>query len=208
MKKCVISHRVYRDSHKNERRDCLDQRWMGLADALGVHMYPLPTTTRDIDGWLQTLSAECAILSGGNSLAIHNDSDIAPEKDTSETALLRWAIKNAVPVLGVCRGAQLINQYFGGTEHPVQGHKTHHSLDTKNDAFGTFAKWVNSSHGYGIFTHTLNPHADILAVSDTVVEAYHIRQHKIWAMMWHPEREYPYNTDHIKFIKTVLDIAT
>jgi gamma-glutamyl-gamma-aminobutyrate hydrolase PuuD len=59
----------------------------------------------------------------------HEKTKTRPERDESETTLLRAAMDRDVPVLGLCRGAQLVNVLLGGTLHQhlpeVVGHDDH-----------------------------------------------------------------------------------
>ena len=64
-----------------------------------------------------------------------------PERDTIEIALARRALERDMPLLGICRGMQLINVALGGTLHQhlpdVVGHGEHRRV------IGSFA---NSDH--------------------------------------------------------------
>jgi putative glutamine amidotransferase len=77
------------------------------------------------------------ILAGGNDIdpacygaEAHPETlHIVPERDRSEFALTRRAVERDIPLLGICRGMQLINVAFGGTlrQHLPEelGHEEH-----------------------------------------------------------------------------------
>jgi len=68
---------------------------------------------------------DAVLLSGGRDVApdryaaaAHPATGVAhPDRDASELAVLDRAVALDLPVLGVCRGAQLLNVAFGGTLH-------------------------------------------------------------------------------------------
>lgn len=70
---------------------------------------------RDLDG---------LVIGGGDDIQAHlydgsleMDVRVDPERDRLELALLEQMAPAGKPILGICRGSQLINIYFGGTLH-------------------------------------------------------------------------------------------
>lgn len=69
----------------------------------------------------QTLNVDGVIIGGGSDIApIHYGEKIKagtvydPERDRLELKVIKFALKTDLPLLGVCRGAQLINVARGG----------------------------------------------------------------------------------------------
>jgi putative glutamine amidotransferase len=86
------------------------------------------------------------VIAGGGDIdpaiygaAAHPKTDVnAPDRDVWELAVAEAAIKLGVPLLGICRGMQMVNVASGGTLHQhlpdLVGHD-HHSGNT--EGFGT-----------------------------------------------------------------------
>ncbi|HKS43506.1 MAG TPA: gamma-glutamyl-gamma-aminobutyrate hydrolase family protein [Amycolatopsis sp.] len=67
-------------------------------------------------------AVDALVLAGGADIdpacygrAAHEKTISRPERDAFEFALLREALRRRLPVLGVCRGMQVLNVAFGGT---------------------------------------------------------------------------------------------
>lgn len=133
---------------------------------------------------------------------------INPARDHNELTALHLARDRGIPVLAICRGAQLVNVALGGTLYADlardQASETKHMhseealarpLHTVNIEPETLlAGWaqsdgavaVNSQHHQGI--KALAGQARASAHSqDDLVEAFEIPDEKIVAVQWHPE---------------------
>ena len=147
------------------------------------------------------------ILCGGNDLdpkyygeSVDGSIEIDHCRDETEWALLREFIKTGKPIMGVCRGFQLLNVFFGGTLwqdiENVQIHKGDlehypvHSVQAEKNSFlaqlygEEFS--VNSCHHQGI--RKLAEDLTAIAHSQDLVEAFYHKRMPVFGVQWHPEK--------------------
>ena len=207
MKRLGITQRVEKIHDYAEHRDCLDQRWAAMALQLGYIPLPLPNVATDqLPMLLDNLNLDGVLLSGGNSLASINPAadDASLERDRFELALLSECFDRKIPVVGVCRGMQLINVKLGGRLHPVKGHVGERHVIIQANGI-PMPEMVNSYHNWGIPSEGLASELFPLAFDKAGnVEALESSVKKILGIMWHPEREQPFNPIDIALIKRHL----
>ena len=153
---------------------------------------------------------DALIIGGGNDISPeHYGGDLDakvkadPERDQLEIEWIRRALENNLPLLGICRGAQLINVVLGGTLYqdirPLRK-RTHNRpglLPTKQvrlepgsrmaEICKTTRLRVNSLHHQAI----KDPGADLQVVGrdrDRIIQAVECpADRKIMGVQWHPE---------------------
>jgi putative glutamine amidotransferase len=154
---------------------------------------PLPLLPPEYrDTCLEEASIDALILSGGNSIAsLCEDDSCCLDRDLFEYDILGSAVKAEIPVLGVCRGMQLINLFYGGQVERVESHvATQHRVENAVDSTYPDHLTVNSFHHWGIQEQGLPPELDALYLDDhKCVEALTHKSKKVSGIMWHPERE-------------------
>ncbi|PAF45187.1 gamma-glutamyl-CDP-amidate hydrolase [Helicobacter sp. 11S02596-1] len=126
------------------------------------------------------------IFSGGNDLFTLNPHPLNQKRDSYETKIIRYCLTNKLPLLGVCRGAQMIAHFFGATLQAKNHHITpaHPITLTQNNT--TYE--VNSYHQFAI-THLSDDLIALATAGDGSIEAYKHISLPIFGMMWHIERE-------------------
>lgn len=194
MKLIGITQRVEVFNDYRERRDCLDQRWAPLLTSLGYFPTPLANCVDDVEAYLASLRLSGVILSGGNDICdVEGGSDVAAERNRFEHRLLDLCSAAELPVLGVCRGAQMICAHYGGQLAPIENHVgKRHKVSLSPGIFSGWPKHIdgNSFHGYGI--SKLAEEQPIKAIAwaeDGSIEGIgHTELHQ-FGIMWHPERE-------------------
>jgi putative glutamine amidotransferase len=194
-----------------------------------------PTQHRNYIAWLKRLSPEsdvefllpgmdvdhalenaCVLLPGGGDPDPHlygkaeyrSLCDIDAARDELEFTVIRRAIELRLPILGICRGLQVMNVALGGTlipDLPNAGLERHHRLQDMDrmhditilpgsllaETTGTLQGQVNSAHHQGV--DLLAPRLRAVAwAQDSTVEAMEWTEPRdkpfLLLLHWHPER--------------------
>lgn len=200
-----ISMRVVEATGYQERRDALAHDWYPFLDwVLGERATWLMIPNlgdKAVRDFVRAQRIDGLILSGGNDIG---DS---PIRDETETALIEYALENNMPLVGICRGLQLLWRYFGGALSPVptETHIAKRHLVYPTDEWAVLTGEntpfeVNSFHTMGL-SQKICPEALIAlaTTSEQQIEAVKHSQAPMLGLMWHPEREQPY-ADHDKHL--------
>lgn len=181
----------------------------GIAVALPVLAAPGPAA--ELIGRLDGL-----LLAGGEDLAPELFGEkaapglglVSQQRDRYEWALLTAALARGIPILGICRGLQLLNVYFGGTLHQdlatshgqaIPHASAHlgrealvhevelHPASLVHQAYEVASLPVNSLHHQGV-ARLAEPLRATARSADGLVEGVEHRTAKeVYAVQWHPE---------------------
>ncbi len=201
-------------------------RGVTLAGGIAVLLPPQPVnpaiTARVLDG------VDGLVITGGKDLdpALYGQpphptaDEPGPDRDAWELALLREALNRELPVLGICRGAQVLNVALGGTLHQhlpdVVGHSGHRvgnavftTLPVRTVPGTRLAAVVGESADAKCYHHQAIAEVGAgLVVSgwdlDGVIEAIELPGTGfVLAVQWHPEE----SLDDLRLFAAVVDAA-
>jgi N5-(cytidine 5'-diphosphoramidyl)-L-glutamine hydrolase len=197
VKRVVLTQRTMVAS-TGEVRDCLDQAWAPLLTGWGYVPVPLPTLVGDVAPVLDAVAPEAVILTGGDDLAGMagpagvDGVDPTPQRDEVEAAVVAWCRASAIPIVGVCRGMQLLARSNGATLVPVDGHvaRRHRVLLEGAPLHRDGSDEVNSYHRFAVAGAGVPTGVRPFAWDDDRnIEAFVHRHRPEAGLMWHPERE-------------------
>ena len=176
----------------------------------------IPSMIHD-DGW-DALYARLdgILLSGGGDMAVERFSgephprvdEVDPQRDSVELKMVKAAVEDGKPFLGICRGAQVINVGLGGTlythlqdqfpnslDHAYPGNRRTvlvHEVKLEEgtriaEVMGEPILKVNSLHHQGL--KDIAPSLRVTGYApDGLVEAVELPDHAFGiAVQWHPE---------------------
>jgi N5-(cytidine 5'-diphosphoramidyl)-L-glutamine hydrolase len=200
VKTVAITQRVTLVPQYGERRDCLDQSWSRFIAACGLLPLAMPNVPDVALALCARAEVSGLVLTGGNDLAALGGD--APERDATENALLDAAEARGLPVLGVCRGMQLLQQRCAIPLQRVEGHVARNQVITID---GELAE-VNSYHHFA--ARESRPPLDVWAAApDGVVKAVRHAARPSTGIMWHPERNTPFAAADIALFRRVFEVA-
>ena len=216
MARIGVSMRVVNAIAYHDPRDAISHdvvRWL-MDD--GHHPVLVPNTPHE-QAFTRTANLEAIILTGGNSLrpVLGASDDTSPERTATEHILADHACERRVPLLGICRGLHLINDYFGGQltsklpHAPVQHVARSHCVQIL-PPFSTLSDCreieTNSFHNQGICAHDIAATLTAFAVAtgDGLIEGLYHATLPVLAVQWHPERPHPAHDFDGKILRRFL----
>ena len=192
-----ISLRVTNAEKYVEKRDSLSHDWSIVLQQLGFHPLLIPNTISDVSAFLDDMKVSGLILSGGDNIGDE------PLRDQIEKKIIDHAVSRDIPLIGICRGMQIINSFFGGkirrldnSDHVNKPHKVNLS---SNFSLGNNAIQVNSFHHNVIDAANLGKNLSPFAIleRDNTIEGFIHNELQIFGVMWHPERYPDTNTNKL-----------
>jgi len=202
----ALTMRIVEAGGYNELRDAISHDWTKFLEAHEIVPLLVPNAMNRPELLLERLGAEGVIIGNGEDIpVIYGDGqtiDFSGPRERTEKKILDYAMRNRLPVLGVCRGMQFINLYFGGSlarcddicQKPGQHVSARHPIEIVEGRFVDVSSdgiTVNSYHGNCVTQDSISPSLEVFAtdIEGRVIEGFYHPELPVVGIQWHPERE-------------------
>ena len=216
----AISTRITEAKNYYEIRDSISHDLVNNLANQNIIPLLIPNSGIEPEEYFYNIPFDLLILSGGDDLILKTKTTHKflekQKRDKTEKKLLEFCIKKSIPIIGICRGMQLINSYFGGSQsidkkniHINQNHKISMRFQ-RNKIFLNNNFFVNSFHKFVIEQKNCGQELlPLMLAADKTIEAFIHKEYPILGIMFHPERKFPDDLINFyfnnNFYKKVLD---
>ena len=203
MKNIVITQRVEFIKERKETVDTLDHKIIDFVIKCGFSPILLPNNFYNhtktylknynfLTRWINQQKINGIILSGGNDLGE------SKKRDNVEKIIIKFAKNNKIPLLGICRGMQILSKINGSNLKEVKNH-----IGRKHKISGIINQKVNSFHKFSITKCPKDFYITSKSLDGEIESIKHI--YLPWeGWMWHPERNKIYKKHDIDRIKKLF----
>ncbi len=210
-------------------RNLLDVVYAAGGDPLLVHPVAPGGVVDDQEVAARLAWADGVLLPGGGDLAAHWSGqpdhqtlyDVDDEQDAFDLAVARHALASGIPLLAVCRGAQVVNVARGGTlvqdmdeQGGAVGHHRNHvhhiSVTPSSVARGAVGDAVEVSCYHHQCLADLGTDLVVTARSEEgVIEAVELPTGPGWflGIQWHPEDTWHDDPRQLALVRAFVDAA-
>lgn len=232
--KPVIGITTFHESEANKTVTLASSHYVSALEKVGAVplLIPISENMEDVSDYLNVIDG--IIFAGGESVSplkfgespSRNISNISNIRDDFELMLFKESYKKDIPILGVCRGIQLINVGLGGSIYQdifsqipnshghmpseVQVYDLFHLINIDNasklfDIFKTKELEVNSFHHQAI--KDIGEDLKVTALAkDGVIEGIESLSRKfLIGVQWHPEDLTLKHDKFLKLFKALID---
>ena len=211
MKKILITQRLTLNDNYYELREVLDVKWGALLQE--IEFLPIIAPCEfNFEVYFNQIKIDGILLTGGNDLHSLNKNDTSLKRDLFEKKIIDYGINNNIPIFGVCRGMQVIAGYFGASFEKAQNqvaikHRLIVNPASKYYNLLNEIDEVNAYHNYSIKKIPAN--FLVSATNDNkMIKAIEHTKYRIFAQMWHSERENPFSQAELALIKNFFNNQT